>query len=99
MSFPRLDDEKEEVDVRYGIDVCRQRIRSQRVAHRALNKPPADVIKCEAEFSAKEVRSYAEILATVSMKQDSVSRLVDCLLGPTDENVAVVGENVEAAIT
>lgn len=98
MSFPRPDDEKEEVDVRYGIDICRKRIRNQRVALRTLNKPPAAFATCEKDLSAQNVRSYAELLATVSMKQDSLSRLVDCLLGPTEDNVSV-GENIEAAIT
>ena len=97
MSYPQLDDENEEVDVRYGIDVCRKRIRSQRLSLRTLNNSPADVAKFEKEFSS-DVRSYAEILATVSMKQNSLARLVDCLLGPTEEKVAV-GETVEAAIT
>jgi hypothetical protein len=48
------------------------------------------------------VKSYAEILATVSMRQGSIARLVECLLEPIDNREGVSekpGEREEAAIT
>src|SRR5213593_1622602 len=73
-----LDEETSENDVRYGIDDCRRRLRSQRATLRALHHSPIDVSSSEAPTA-----SYAEIL-TVSMSQGSLSKLVECLLGPSD---------------
>jgi|KBSMisStaDraftv2_1062788.scaffolds.fasta_scaffold23189_4 hypothetical protein len=72
-----LDEETLENDVRYGIDDCRRRLRSYRSTHRAQHFSPTDV---STEASPG---SYAELL-TASMSQVSLSRLVECLLGPTD---------------
>jgi hypothetical protein len=51
---------------------------------------------------APHVESYAEILATVSMNQSSIARLVECLLEPDNSSEDVkdkLGEREEAAIT
>jgi hypothetical protein len=48
------------------------------------------------------VESYAEIFATVSLNQSSISRLVECLLEPPESNKLVseeLEEQEEAAIT
>ena len=72
-----LDEELEENDVRYGIDDCRKRLRSQRATLRSEHYSPT--------IAGNEARteSYAELLTT-SMSQRSLSKLVECLLGPTD---------------
>jgi len=72
----RFDEEKSENDVRYGIDDCRRRLRSQRATLRTQHFSPTD-LATEAPTA-----SYAEVL-TASMSQGSLSRLVECLLGPT----------------
>jgi len=77
ISQRRLDEEKLENDVRYGIDDCRRRLRSQRATLRTQYFSPTDV-STEAPTT-----SYAELL-TVSMSQGSLSKLVECLLGPAD---------------
>jgi hypothetical protein len=69
-----LDDETKENDVKYGIDDCRKRLRSQRTL-RSQPCSPTDVGK------DTRIESYAELL-TVSMSQGSLSKLVECLLGP-----------------
>jgi hypothetical protein len=71
-----LDDEMAENDVRYGIDDCRKRLRSQRTL-RSQPCSPTDVGK------DARTESYAELLTT-SMSQGSLSKLVECLLGPTN---------------
>jgi len=71
-----LDEETEENDVRYGIDDCRKRLRSQRSTLRSEHHSPTDGNEARTE-------SYAELL-TASMNQGSLSKLVECLLGPTD---------------
>lgn len=78
-----LDEDSLENDVRYGIDDCRKRLRSQRATHRTQHHPPTDVSN-GVNASASKVESYAELLANVSMSQSSLSKLVECLLGPTD---------------
>ena len=96
----RLDDETLENDVRYGIDDCRRRLRSQRATLRALHHSPIDVSNgtnaCEPPCE-----SYAEIVANVSLSQGSLSKLVECLLGPSDSGMAehVEAEREEAVIT
>ena len=96
-----LDDETLENDVRYGIDDCRRRLRSQRATLRALHHSPIDVSNgtktCEAPCE-----SYAEIVANVSLSQGSLSKLVECLLGPSDSKGAgqlLEAEREEAVIT
>jgi len=71
-----LDEETEENDVRYGIDDCRKRLRSQRATLRSEHSPTA-------AGNEAQTQSYAELL-TASMSQGSLSKLVECLLGPTD---------------
>ena len=96
-----LDEETLENDVRYGIDDCRKRLRSQRATLRAPHHPPIDVSN-GVNTSAGRVESYAEILATVSMSQGSLSKLVECLLGPTDSakfETERLEEKEEALIT
>lgn len=77
------DEETSENDVRYGISDCRKRLRSQRATLRAQHHSPLDVLS-GLNISEAPVESYAEILANVSMSQGSLSKLVECLLGPTD---------------
>ena len=82
----RRDDEISEIDVRYGIDDCRRRLRNQRAVLRSQQHPPTDVPKRKFSSDNGAVpRSYAEILANVSMNQSSLSRLVECLLEPVDD--------------
>jgi hypothetical protein len=92
-----------ENDVRYRIDACRKRLRSRRAAHRAELQDQIDVGENEDIASiAPDVESYAEILATVSMNQSSIARLVECLLGPDNSKEDVkdeFGGREEAAIT
>jgi hypothetical protein len=92
-----------ENDVRYRIDACRKRLRSRRAAHRAEHQDQIDVGENEDIVSvAPDVESFAEILATVSMNQSSIARLVECLLGPDNSPEDVkdeLGEREEAAIT
>ena len=90
-----------ENDVRYGIADCRKRLRNQRATLRAHHYPPTD-ISSESKVSVSGgVQSYAEILASVSMSQSSLSRLVECLLEPSDSKALVSeeSEQEEAAIT
>jgi hypothetical protein len=82
---PKPDRGKEAVenDVRYGIAECRKRLRNQRTTLRARHQPPTDVPSgAETIQTSRSVESYAEIFATVSMSQGSLSRLVECLLEP-----------------
>ena len=94
-----LDDETPENDVRYGIDDCRKRLRSQRATLRAPHHSPIDVSNGTSEALTE---SYAEIVANVSLSQGSLSKLVECLLGPSDSGMAeqlVEAEREEAVIT
>jgi len=86
-----LDDETLENDVRYGIDDCRRRLRSQRATHRAQHHSPTDV----PDGNSTAIESYAELLANVSMSQGSLSKLVECLLGPTDSGLSESGRTAE----
>jgi hypothetical protein len=92
-----LDEDTAENDVRYGIADCRKRLRSQRVTLRTQHHNPTDVSSGE-KFSARSVESYAEILATVSMSQSSLAKLVECLLDPADSSQEPT-EREEAVIT
>ena len=92
----RQDDEISEIDVRYGIDNCRRRLRHQRAILRSQQDPPTDVSK-DKDNTEECVESYAEILANVSMSHSSLSRLVECLLEPDDEAEALNRE--EAVLT
>ena len=76
-----LDEETFEDDVRYGIADCRKRVRGRRATLRTQHHSPSDVSN-GVHSSEVRVESYAEILANVSMNQQSLSRLVECLLGP-----------------
>jgi len=89
-----LDDDTAENDVRYGIADCRKRLRSQRATLRTQYPNPTDVSRGE-KVSARGVESYAEILATVSMSQSSLAKLVECLLDPADRSKAFSGEEHE----
>jgi len=82
-----LDEDTAENDVRYGIADCRKRLRSQRAALRTQDSNPTDVSHGE-QVSARGIESYAEILATVSMSQSSLAKLVECLLDPADSGKA-----------
>lgn len=96
------DEETFEDDVNYGIADCRKRLRSQRSSLRAQHRPPTDVSNGATVNSAGEVRSYAELFASVSMNQSSLSRLVDCLLplAEVDESSPEkLEEREEAVIT
>jgi hypothetical protein len=100
---PGLDEDTSENDVRYGIAACRERLRSRRATLRAQHQPPIDVSNGENGVTASRgFESYAEILATVSMSQSSMSRLVECLLEPAESDRAALEETAEqeeAAIT
>jgi len=88
-----LDEETEENDVRYGIDDCRKRLRSQRSTLRSEHHSPTDGNEARTD-------SYAELL-TASMSQGSLSKLVECLLGPTKSEKFETerAEREEAVIT
>ncbi len=96
-------EESLENDVRYRIAACRKRLRSRRAANRTEHQGQIDVGDSEDIVPvAPDVESYAEILATVSMNQSSIARLVECLLGPDNSKEDVkdeLGEREEAAIT
>ena len=94
-----LDDETLENDVRYGIDDCRRRLRSQRATLRAQHHSPIDVTN--GTTTSAPVESYAEIVANVSLGQGSLSKLVECLLGPSNPETLELlePEHEEAVIT
>ena len=99
LSYP-TDEETLADDVNYGIADCRKRLRSRRSTLRAQHHPPKDGSYGAINPAAGRVGSYAEVLANVSMGQSSLSRLVECLLGPVntpspDESI----EREEAVIT
>ncbi len=94
------DEDALENDVRYGIDDCRRRLRSQRATHRASHHSPI-VVANGVNDSEASIESYAEML-TVSMSQGSLSKLVECLLGPSDLgscDLDNLSEHEEAVIT
>lgn len=95
-----LDEERFENDVHYGIADCRRRLRIQRSSLRAQHSPRTDGSNVETVNSAGEAPSYAEIFASVSMSQSSLSKLVDCLLAPPEEDESPErSEEREAVIT
>jgi hypothetical protein len=100
---PDLDEDTSENDVRYGIAGCRERLRSRRATLRAQHQSPIDVSNGANGVPASPgFESYAEILATVSMSQSSMSRLVECLLEPASSAEGAseeIAEREEAAIT
>jgi hypothetical protein len=99
---PGPDEDTSENDVRYGIAACRERLRSRRTTLRAQHQPPIDVSNGANGVTASlGFQSYAEILATVSMSQSSMSRLVECLLDPASDQAASeeTAEQEEAAVT
>ena len=100
MIIPTIDEETLEDDVNYGIADCRRRMRSQRSSLRAQHHPPKDGSNGDVRSAPSRVGSFAEVLANVSMKQSSLSRLVECLLEPGDNTPSEVEmEQEEAVIT
>ena len=96
--YPTIDEETLEDDVNYGIADCRRRLRSQRSSLRAQH-PPKGGLNDDVRPAAGRVGSFAEILANVSIKQSSLSTLVECLLGPDTTSQEQVMEQEEAVIT
>jgi len=97
-----MSEETLEDGVNYGIADCRKRLRSQRSTLRAQHHPPKDGSSGNLSPAAGRVGSYAEVLANVSMSQSSLSRLVECLLEPSDTNTPAQEESIgreEAVIT
>ena len=92
------DEETLEDDVHYGIADCRRRLRSQRSSLRAQDHPPKPGSSGDVRPAHSGVGSFAEVLATVSMSQSSLSRLVECLLEPAT-NTRSQEEQEEAVIT
>ena len=93
-----------EDDIRYRVAACRKRLRSMRATHRVEDQNQSDVLTERTESEVPVVESYAELLATVSMNQSSLSKLVECLLGPIDSDSDkplsdTVAEREEATIT
>ena len=78
-----LNEDISENDVRYGIAGCRKRLRSQRATLRAQHPIPTDVSNGE-NISVRNFESYAEILATVLVSQNSLSTLVAQLIRPPE---------------
>ena len=94
------DEDTPENDVRYRIADCRKRLRSQRATLRTSHHSP-EVVTNGVNKTEASIESYAEML-TVSMSQGSLSRLVECLLGPSDVKVVdseTATEQEEAVIT
>ena len=102
MNSSTIDEETLEDDVNYGIADCRRRLRSQRSTLRTQHHPPRDVANVAVRPAAGRVGSFAEVLANVSMSQSSLSRLVECLLEPVNQNTTSPDaplEHEEAVIT
>jgi hypothetical protein len=101
--IPHRSSESSEDDVRYRVAACRRRLRRERATQRTENQDHSDSSIGEKSTSEDRVfESYAEIFATVSMNQSSISRLVECLLEPPESNKLVsdeLEEQEEAAIT
>ena len=95
--------ESSEDDVRYRVAACRKRLRRERATQRTENQSQSDASIGENRTpGGRVVESYAEIFATVSMNQSSMSRLVECLLKPPESNKLISGEleeQEEATIT
>ena len=94
MNILKTDEETLEDDVNYGIADCRRRLRSQRSTLRAQH-PPKDGSNGAVSPATGRVGSYAEVLASVSMSQSSLSRLVECLLEPVNTNPQRHEESIE----
>jgi len=101
--IPQRSSESSEDDVRYRVAACRRRLRRGRTTQRTENQSQSDASIGENRTpGGRVVESYAEIFATVSMSQSSISRLVECLLEPAESNKLVSAELEEqekAAIT
>src|SRR5215213_10565177 len=95
MNIPTIDEESLQDDVNYGIADCRKRLRSRRSTLRAQHHPPKDGSNSDVSPVAGRVGSYAEVLANVSMSQSSLSRLVECLLGPLNTNTPSPEQSIE----
>ena len=95
MNIPTTDEETLADNVNYGIADCRKRLRSQRSTLRAQHHPPKDGSYGDVSPAAGRVGSYAEVLANVSMNQSSLSRLVECLLGPVHTHTPSPEESIE----
>ena len=90
-----MDEESLQDDVNYGIADCRKRLRSRRSTLRAQHHPPKDGSNSDVSPVAGRVGSYAEVLANVSMSQSSLSKLVECLLGPANTNTPSPEQSIE----
>jgi hypothetical protein len=101
--IPHRSSESSGDDVRYRVAACRRRLRRERATHLTENQGHSDAsIDNNRTPGGQVVESYAEIFATVSMNQSSISRLVECLLQPPESNKLVsdeLEEQEEAAIT
>ena len=101
--IPQRSSESSEDDVRYRVAACRRRLRRGRATQRTENQSQSDASIVENRRpEGRVVESYAEIFATVSMNQSSISRLVECLLEPAESNKLVsedLEEQEEATIT
>jgi hypothetical protein len=101
--IPQRSSESSEDDVRYRVAACRRRLRRGRATQRTENQSQSDAsIVGNRPPEGRVVESYAEIFATVSMNQSSISRLVECLLEPAESNKLLSGdlqEQEEATIT
>ena len=99
---PSQGSESSEDDVKYRVAACRKRLRSGRATQRTQSQSQSDDSVGENRTpGGRVVKSYAEILATVSMSQTSISKLVECLLEPAESNRLVskdLEEQEEAAI-
>jgi len=100
---PHRSSESSEDDVRYRVAACRRRLRRERATHLTENQGYSDApIDNNRTPGGQVVESYAEVFATVSMNQSSISRLVECLLEPPESTKLVsdeLEEQEEAAIT
>ena len=85
--IPQRSSESSEDDVRYRVAACRRRLRRGRATPRTESQSQSDASIGENRTpGGPVVESYAEIFATVSMNQSSISRLVECLLEPPESN-------------
>jgi hypothetical protein len=101
--IPQRSSESSEDDVRYRVAACRRRLRRGRATQRTESQSQSDAsIGENRRPGGRVVESYAEIFATVSMNQSSISRLVECLLEPPESNKLEseeLEEQEEATIT
>jgi hypothetical protein len=93
--IPHRSSENSEDDVRYRVAACRRRLRRERATHLTEHQGHSDAsIDNNRTPGGQVVESFAEIFATVSMNQSSISRLVECLLEPP-ERIKLVSEELE----